>query len=72
MAKPWGENFKDAEVVDTEVIRSLETALKPSAGFKVLRGNLFDAAIMKTSVISQEFRDQYLSNPDAIKVCLNN
>ena len=59
-----GENCKDAEVVDTDVIRSFETALKPAAGFKVLRGNLFDAAIMKTSVISQEFRDQYLSNPD--------
>jgi dihydroxy-acid dehydratase len=34
------------------------------AGFIVLRGNLFDAAIMKTSVISQEFRARYLSNPD--------
>ncbi len=62
--KTMGENCKDAEVVDTDVIRSFETALKPAAGFKVLRGNLFDAAIMKTSVISQEFRDQYLSNPN--------
>ena len=62
--KTMGENCKDAEVVDTDVIRSFETALKPAAGFKVLRGNLFDAAIMKTSVISQAFRDQYLSNPD--------
>ena len=62
--KTMGENCKDAEVVDTDVIRSFETALKPAAGFKVLRGNLFDAAIMKTSVISQEFRDQYHSNPD--------
>src|SRR5262249_19247930 len=33
------------------------------AGFKVLRGNLFDAAIMKTSVISPEFTERYLSNP---------
>ncbi|MEC8237452.1 MAG: dihydroxy-acid dehydratase, partial [SAR324 cluster bacterium] len=62
--KTMGENCKNAEVVDTDVIRSFETALKPAAGFKVLRGNLFDAAIMKTSVISQEFKDQYLSNPD--------
>ncbi len=62
--KTMGENCRDAEVVDTDVIRSFETALKPAAGFKVLGGNLFDAAIMKTSVISQEFRDQYLSNPD--------
>ena len=37
--------------------------LKPHAGFKVLRGNLFDSAIMKTSVISDEFRARYLSDP---------
>ena len=40
--KTMGENCRDAEVVDTDVIRSFETALKPAAGFKVLRGNLFD------------------------------
>ena len=62
--KTIGENCRDAEIVDTDVIRSFATALKPAAGFKVLRGNLFDAAIMKTSVISQDFREQYLSNPD--------
>ena len=62
--KTIGENCRDAEVVDTDVIRSFATALKPAAGFKVLRGNLFDAAIMKTSVISKEFREQYLSNPN--------
>ena len=62
--KTIGENCRDAEIIDTDVIRSFATALKPAAGFKVLRGNLFDAAIMKTSVISQDFREQYLSNPD--------
>ena len=62
--KTVGENCRDAEAVDTDVIRSFATALMPAAGFKVLRGNLFDAAIMKTSVISKEFREQYLSNPD--------
>ena len=62
--KTFGENCRDAEIIDPDVIRSYATALKPAAGFKVLRGNLFDAAIMKTSVISQEFRDQYLSNPN--------
>ena len=41
------------------------TAIRSSRtrGFKVLSGNLFNSAIMKTSVISQEFRDRYLSNP---------
>ena len=37
--------------------------MKQRAGFKVLKGNLFDCAIMKTSVISDEFRTRYLSNP---------
>jgi dihydroxyacid dehydratase/phosphogluconate dehydratase len=41
----------------------LRQAAREDAGFIVLRGNLFDSAIMKTSVISKEFRDRYLSNP---------
>ena len=42
----------------------LARPLKEEAGFLVLSGNLFDAAVMKTSVISDEFRQRYLSNPD--------
>ena len=45
------------------MIRPYASPLKREAGFKVLRGNLFDSAIMKTSVISDEFRARYLSNP---------
>jgi dihydroxy-acid dehydratase len=45
-----------------DVIRRYGNPLKQCAGFKVLSGNLFDSAIMKTSVISQEFRQRYLSN----------
>ena len=45
------------------MILPYDKPLKPTAGFKVLRGNLFDSAIMKTSVISEEFRDRYLANP---------
>jgi dihydroxy-acid dehydratase len=45
------------------VIRPFERPLKQKAGFTILRGNLFDAAIMKLSVISEEFRARYLSNP---------
>jgi dihydroxy-acid dehydratase len=59
-----GENCRGREAEDRDVIRSFDDALKQDAGFIVLRGNLFDSAIMKTSVISQEFRDRYLSNPD--------
>ena len=58
-----GENCRDARILDTEVIRPFEQPLKQKAGFTVLRGNLFDAAIMKLSVISDDFRARYLSNP---------
>jgi dihydroxy-acid dehydratase len=48
---------------DRDVIREYKKPLVKDAGFIVLKGNLFDNAIMKTSVISKEFRDRYLSNP---------
>jgi dihydroxy-acid dehydratase len=59
-----GENCRDAAATDTEVIRRFEDALLEDAGFLVLGGNLFDNAIMKTSVISAEFRKRYLSDPE--------
>ncbi len=59
-----GENCRGAEIVNPEVIRTYETALLEKAGFKVIRGNLFDSAIMKLSVLSDEFRERFLSNPD--------
>lgn len=46
------------------IIRSLDRPLRPKAGFMVLSGNLFDAALIKTSVISDEFRQRYLNNPE--------
>ena len=49
---------------DSLVIKTVEKPLVQEAGFINLRGNLFDSAIMKTSVISDAFRAQYLSNPD--------
>src|SRR6204780_3202608 len=58
-----GENCQGAVIQDEAVIRPFERPLAPNAGFRVMRGNLFDSAIMKTSVISKEFRDRYLSNP---------
>ena len=59
-----GENCRGVMIEDEKVIRPFATPLLADAGFIVLSGNLFDAAIMKTSVISAEFRDRYLSNPD--------
>jgi dihydroxy-acid dehydratase len=61
--KTMGENVRDAKIADTEVIRTFAKPMKTQAGFKVLKGTLFDSAIMKTSVISEEFRKRYLSNP---------
>ncbi|TKC92258.1 dihydroxy-acid dehydratase [Trinickia terrae] len=66
--KTVAENLKGKETGDREVIFSYEAPLKPRAGFLVLRGNLFDFAIMKTSVISEEFRARYLSTPGSENV----
>ncbi|MFL6550924.1 MAG: IlvD/Edd family dehydratase [Povalibacter sp.] len=60
--KSLGENCRDASIEDDKVIRPFDQPLKKRAGFTVLRGNLFDSAIMKTSVISEAFRARYLSN----------
>ncbi len=57
------ENCRGREIQDAQVIRPFEQPLRTNAGFVVLHGNLFDSAIMKTSVISEEFRRRYLSNP---------
>jgi dihydroxy-acid dehydratase len=60
--KTYAENVARAKSTDADVIRPYDKPLKPHAGFKVLHGNLFDSAIMKASVISDEFRQRYLSN----------
>jgi dihydroxy-acid dehydratase len=58
------ENCAGREIIDEDVIRPIGRAMKAEAGFINLKGNMFDSAIMKTAVISDEFRDRYLSNPD--------
>ncbi|WP_169543965.1 IlvD/Edd family dehydratase [Sneathiella aquimaris] len=59
-----GENYANTPGTNPDVIKVFETALTGNAGFKVMRGNLFDAAIMKLSVISEDFRNRFLSDPD--------
>jgi dihydroxy-acid dehydratase len=59
-----GENCRDAQIEDEDVIHPFNRPMKEAAGFSVLRGNLFESAVMKLSVISDEFRGRYLSNPD--------
>src|SRR5919112_613865 len=55
------ENVAGRESIDREMITSYDAPLQERAGFLVLSGNLFDFAIIKTSVISEEFRERYLS-----------
>ncbi len=61
--KTVGENYRDVRSVDQKVIRTYETPLMEHAGFMVVSGNLFHSALVKTSVISAEFRKRYLSTP---------
>ena len=61
--RTMGENVRNARSKDPDIIKPYNEPMKKHAGFKVLKGNLFDSAIMKTSVISEEFRERYLSNP---------
>jgi xylonate dehydratase len=58
--KTMAENVKDAKPADGEVIKTYSKPMLGKAGFAVLSGNLFDSAIMKTSVITAEFRKKYL------------
>ena len=57
------ENVAGRDTADREMVRTCDAPLMERAGFLVLKGNLFDFAILKTSVISDEFRARYLSRP---------
>jgi dihydroxy-acid dehydratase len=58
--KTMAENIKEAKAADGDVIKTYAKPMLGKAGFAVLSGNLFDSAIMKTSVITAEFRKKYL------------
>lgn len=57
------DNYRSQRSLDTETIRPYDDPLMYDAGFRVLSGNLFDSALIKTSVISDDFRQRYLSEP---------
>ncbi|MDG1520758.1 MAG: dihydroxy-acid dehydratase family protein [Yoonia sp.] len=59
-----GDNCTATRTLDERVIKTVGNPLKDQAGFINLSGNLFDSAIMKTSVVSADFRARYLANPD--------
>ena len=58
-----GENYAHTAATDRRVIKPYKEPMLGEAGFAVLSGNLFESAVMKTSVISDEFRKRYLENP---------
>lgn len=60
-----GDVLASWESLDRDVITTYDAPLRDKAGFKVLSGNLFDSALMKTSVISADFRKRFLSKPGA-------
>ncbi len=62
--KTMGDNCSARRSQNSDVIKPVSNPVKQQAGFINLSGNLFESAIMKTSVISQAFRETYLSNPD--------
>jgi dihydroxy-acid dehydratase len=57
------DNCEGKFTEDRRVIFAYDKPMKKSAGFLNMKGNIFDSAIMKTSVISEEFRKRYLDNP---------
>jgi len=63
--RTMASNLEGRQSADREMIRAFDEPLRKQAGFQVLKGNLFAFAIMKTSVISEEFRARYLSTPGA-------
>ena len=60
--KPVGQNVAGWRSTDHKVIRPVTQPMREKAGFLVLSGNLFDSALMKTSVISKDFHDRFLSD----------
>ena len=66
--KTIAENYDQTPILDKDVIRTCDDPILENAGFIILKGNICEAAVMKTSVISENFRTQYLSRPGSKNV----
>ena len=62
--KSVSDNLVGKRSEEVDVIKTVSEPLRPTAGFQVVRGNLFNSALLKTSVISEEFRQRFLQDPD--------
>ena len=70
--KKISQNLRKKIKTDTKVIKTFKNSLADKAGFLILRSNFFSTAIMKTSVISKEFKSRYLSNPKKPNIFVTN
>ena len=70
--KKISQNLRKKIKTDPKVIKTFKNSLTDKAGFLILQSNFFSTAIMKTSVISKEFKDRYLSNPKKPNVFIAN
>ena len=70
--KTIAENLKEKIKIDQNIIKSFKNPLVEKAGFIVMKSNFFNSAVMKTSVISPEFRKRYLSNPKNLNLFVAN
>ena len=70
--KKISQNLRKKIKTDPKVIKTFKNSLADKAGFLILRSNFFSTAIMKTSVISKEFKDRYLSNPKKPNIFVTN
>ena len=66
--KTLEENLKIKINVNRDIIKSYDDPLSHNAGFIIMKSNFFSSAVMKTSVISSEFRERYLLNKDNLNV----
>ena len=62
--KTVADNLANIKKTENEIIKNYEAPMKDKAGFLVLRSNFFDTAIMKMSVVSEEFKKRYLSDSE--------
>jgi dihydroxy-acid dehydratase len=66
--KTIGENCRESRSLDLDIIKTYDEPLRKNAGLLVVSGNLFDSALIKTSVISDDFRRRYLSDDECFTV----
>lgn len=58
-----GQNIANAASTNSDVIAGYDKPIGPRGGVLVLHGNLFQSAMMKMSVVTEDLRSRYLTAP---------